>query len=430
MVYIKGFIPILLFVCVFVGTGAYYTYTGVENAFYQLSPLTAIIPSIIVAWVLYRGNTEEKMNAFLDGVRHREVITMCIIFLLAGAFSEVTKAIGSVEATVNLSLSFIPPKFLLVGIFLTSAFISTAIGTSMGTIATIAPIAAGLSDQGAFFPALGVATVVGGAMFGDNLSIISDTTIASVMSQKANIKNKLALNAKVALIASLVTIAILISLSNTTNIIESNSSAPAILVAPYIFLIMLAISGMNVFSALVLSITFAGFTGIVSSNYNIIQLSQNITKGFSSMQEIMLLSLLVGGLSGLISSNTQNIAQKLSNWISKHGGKKMAQFVIVKIVSIYDILLANNTIAIIFSGEMARDIAKKHGIPPHYAAAWLDIFSCVFQGIIPYGAQILLASIIAGVSPISVTPYVFYCYILGTIAVLHIIFCRVKTEKK
>jgi Na+/H+ antiporter NhaC len=427
MTYLRGFLPVLLFVGLFVGSGIYFTYNDVHNAFYQLSPLTAIIPAIMLGWFLHRGNVEERMHAFLDGVRHRDVITMCIIFLLAGAFSEVTKSIGSVEATVNLSLSLVPSNFLLIGLFLTSAFIATSIGTSMGTIATIAPIAAGLSSHGAFDPALSVATVVGGAMFGDNLSIVSDTTIASVMSQKANMRSKLILNAKVALIASAFTIAILFYCSGTAENIEAKDYT-LLLVAPYLFLIMLAVSGINVFVALVFSLIFAWVTGYINTGYSILQLSGDLTKGFASMQEIMLLSLMVGGLSGLVGSDSKELAKHLGNWISKHGSKRMAQLVIAKIVSIFDILLANNTIAIIFSGEMVRDIAKKHDIPPHYSAAWLDIFSCVFQGIIPYGAQILLASIIAGVSPLSVTPHVYYCYILAVVAVGHIMLCKIKKK--
>lgn len=427
MPYIRGFLPVLLFVFLFVGSGMYFTFTGVHNAFYQLSPLTAIIPAIMLGWFLHKGNTEERMHSFLDGVRHRDVITMCIIFLLAGAFSEVTKAIGSVDATVNLSLSLVPSEYLLIGLFLTAAFIATSIGTSMGTIATIAPIAAGLSAQGAFPAALGVATVVGGAMFGDNLSIVSDTTIASVMSQKANMRAKLILNAKVALMASAITIGILFFCTSVVENIEAKSYS-LLLVAPYLFLIMLAVSGMNVFVALVLSIIFAGVTGYINSDYTVLSLSQDMAKGFANMQEIMLLSLMVGGLSGLVGSDSKELAKHLGEWISKHGSKRMAQLMIAKIVSVFDILLANNTIAIIFSGEMVRDIAKKHDIPPHYSAAWLDIFSCVFQGIIPYGAQILLASIIAGVSPLSVTPYVYYCYILAIVSILHILLFKVKRK--
>ncbi len=422
-----SFLPILLFITLFVGSGVYFTLIGIDHAFYQLSPLAAIIPAIALGWWIHRGNTEERMHSFLDGVRHRDIITMCIIFLLAGAFSSVTKAIGSVDATVNLSLSLIPPQFLLVGLFLTSAFIATSIGTSVGTIATIAPIAAGLSAQGAFPGALGVATVVGGAMFGDNLSIISDTTIAAVMSQEANMKAKLKLNAKIASIASIITILILLWHSGNAAYIAPKDYS-LLLITPYLLLILLAVWGINVFIALVVSLAFAGIVGCLATGYGVLTYSQDIAKGFASVQDIMLLSMMVGGLSGLAGRGSKQLAAHLAEWISKYGSQKMAQLVIAQIVSIFDILLAFNTIAIIFSGEIVRDLAKKYHIPPHYSAAWLDIFSCVFQGIIPYGAQILLASAIVGVSPLSVTPYVYYCYILGIVSVLYIM-CH-KIEKQ
>ncbi len=428
MSYIVHFIPIILFILLFVGSGVYFSILGTPNAFYQLSPITAVIPAIALGWLLHKGTTQQKMHDFLDGVRHRDIITMCIIFLLAGAFSKVTSNIGSVDATVNIALSFIPSEFLLVGIFLVSAFIATAIGTSMGTIATIAPIAAGLSIQADFSSALSVATVVGGAMFGDNLSIISDTTIAAVMSQEADMKKKLALNAKVAVVSSLITIVILLIKTDVKLFVEAKEYT-LLLITPYIVLMLLAIFGVNVFVALSVSISFAGIIGLISKHdYNILIFSQDLNKGFADMNEIMLLSLMVGGLSGLAGKNfSKETADKLSIWISKRkAGDKLLQLIIAKMVSIFDILLANNTIAIIFTGEIAREIVKKHKIPPHYSAAWLDIFSCVFQGIIPYGAQMLLASTIAGISPLAVMPHVYYCYVLGFIAIMHIIFIKIK----
>ena len=428
MSYIVHFIPIILFILLFVGSGVYFSILGTPNAFYQLSPITAVIPAIALGWLLHKGTTQQKMHDFLDGVRHRDIITMCIIFLLAGAFSKVTSNIGSVDATVNIALSFIPSEFLIVGIFLVSAFIATAIGTSMGTIATIAPIAAGLSIQADFSSALSVATVVGGAMFGDNLSIISDTTIAAVMSQEADMKKKLALNAKVAVVSSLITIVILLIKTDVKLFVEAKEYT-LLLITPYIVLMLLAIFGVNVFVALSVSISFAGIIGLISKHdYNILIFSQDLNKGFADMNEIMLLSLMVGGLSGLAGKNfSKETADKLSIWISKRkAGDKLLQLIIAKMVSIFDILLANNTIAIIFTGEIAREIVKKHKIPPHYSAAWLDIFSCVFQGIIPYGAQMLLASTIAGISPLAVMPHVYYCYVLGFIAIMHIIFIKIK----
>lgn len=277
---------------------------------------------------------------------------------------------------------------------------------------------------------MAVASVIGGAMFGDSLSIISDTTIAAVMSQEADMKAKLKLNAKIALIASIITIIILFfSSEETSNIVSHEYSF--LLILPYIVLILLACFGVNVFITLILSIGFAGIVSFIHNhNHDLLFLNQNIVKGFASMQEIMLLSLMVGGLSGLVGSGIKELAGELTNLIAaRRGGQKLAQFFIAKIVVLFDILLANNTIAIIFSGGIARDIAKKYRIPSHYTAAWLDIFSCVFQGIIPYGAQVLLASSIAKVSPLAIVPHVYFCYILGIVAVLYISFKKIETSK-
>lgn len=422
---IINFFPILLFILLYVGSGIYFTLAGIENAFYQISPTIAVIPAIILAWIIHKGKSKEILADFLDGVRHRDIITMCIVFLLAGAFSSVTKSIGSVDSTVNMALSFIPLQYLLIDIFLTSAFISTAVGSSMGTIATIAPIAAVLASQGAFSSEIAMATVVGGAMFGDNLSIISDTTIASVMSQEADLKEKFKLNSKIALISAIITIAILL-FTEDINLEIVDKSYSFLLVTPYLLLVLLAVCGVNVFIVLITAIIYAAIIGYISNGYNILELNKDMSEGFYSMHEIMLLSLLIGGLSGLAGKSSKELAEKIAEWISKFGSSKMAQLVMAKIVSIFDILLANNTVAIIFCGEIIRDIGKKYRIPAHYSATWIDIFSCVFQGIIPYGAQILLASSFAKVSPLAITPHVYYCYILALVALYFIIFGRIK----
>lgn len=430
MSFILSFSPLLLFIIIFVGSGAYFTVSGVPNAFYQLSPTVGIIPAIGLGWFFYRGTHEQRMQAFLDGARHRDIITMCIVFLLAGAFSTVTQSIGSVDDTVHLALSAIPSELLLVGIFLTAAFISTAIGTSMGTIATLAPIAAGLIKQGAFSPALGMATVVGGAMFGDNLSMISDTTIAAVLSQEADMKKKLRLNAQVAIISAMITIVILF-LTQEKGIKILSHDYSLLRISPYFLLVLLAFLGVNVFVILILALLFAGCIGIFAGSYSLLSFNADIVKGFSSMQEIMLLSLFVGGLSGLMGNSSKRLAESLSHWIGRKkegidARRKVAQLVIAQIVSVFDVLFANNTVAIVFSGEIARNIAKKYCIPPHYSAAWLDIFSCVFQGLIPYGAQILLASSICGISPLEITPHVYYCFILGIVSVMTILLTRMR----
>lgn len=423
-----NFLPILTFIFIYVGAGIYFSLLNIPNAFYQISATVAIIPAIALGWILNNGTTQEKMNRFINGIRHPDIIAMCIIFLLAGAFTSVTSSIGSVSSTINLALSLIPAKFLLIGIFITSAFISIAIGTSMGTIATIAPIAAGLAYQGVFSPVIAMATVVGGAMFGDNLSLISDTTIAAVMSQEADMKSKFKLNAIVAIIASIITIAILFSAHDANAVLEFKDYS-ILLILPYLLLIGLALAGINVFIVLFSSLVFAAFIGYIHHDYTLFEFNTDIVKGFASMHEIMLLSLMVGGLSGLANKNNKELTDKLALLISKaKGQKKLAQLMIGAIVSIFDILLANNTIAIIFSGDIARDIAKRHNIAPHYSAAWLDIFSCVFQGIIPYGAQMLLASSIARISPLSIMPHVYYCYILAIVTIGFILIKKSKPE--
>lgn len=423
-----NFIPILLFVSVFFGSGIYYSIQGVENAFYQIPPTAAILPSIIVAWIMHKQDTKQTMSSFLDGARHPDIITMCMVFLLAGALSSVTQSIGSVESTVNFALSVTPADFLLIGVFIISALISTAIGTAMGTIAALASLVTQLSSQGAFGIELGAATLVGGAMFGDNMSVISDTTIASISSQKADLKEKLKLNIKVAVVASLITIAIL-ALADGPDIDIVDRNYQLLLISPYVFLILLAAIGMNVFIVLVMSLIYSGIVGAFVIDYSILQFTQDISKGFHEMHEIMLLSILIGALSGLSNQNSKELAQDISKLLPQNAGKRAAELLISLLVSLFDILLANNVVAIIFSGEIAKELAEKYKIKPHESAAWLDIFSCVFQGIIPHGAQILLVCAIAHISPLSVIGKVYYCYILAAVTIIYIL-CRKSNNKK
>lgn len=433
MSFLLNFAPILLFISVFLGSGLYFSLQGAKNAFYQVSPLLAILPAIILGWILRKDTTEKRFQAFLKGMQHQDIMTMCLIFLLAGAFSEITNNIGSMDALVALTLALIPPQFLMIGLFLVASFISTSIGTSMGTVAALAPIAFGICTEAGLSVAIGMGTIVSGAMMGDNLSIISDSTIAAVMSQKANIKARFKLNAKIAFIASLITIVILLfGKTGSTSTQAAAISLPSLwLISPYVLLILLASAGINVFIALMGSIFLASILGLCfSSGYTMLSLSTSLTNGFLSMHEIMLLSLLIGGLSGLASKGPQLLAHRILYLISSwKGGQKTAQLCIGKTVALFDLLLANNTIAIIFSGEIARKISKKYRIPPHYSAAWLDIFSCVFQGVIPYGAQILLASAVAGISPLSITPHVYYCYVLGIVSTVYILIKNIKHEK-
>lgn len=426
MDFLLVFLPLLLFIFIFAGGGFYLTCIGVHSAFYQISPLVAILPSIFLAWIFHNNKEEKKIDAFLNGVRNKDIVIMCIIFSLTGIFTELTKSIGCIEVIVNLFLSLIDSKFIIIGIFFISASISLVIGTSMGTIATVGPIAFSLSNYG-FDPEICMGSLISGAMFGDNLSIISDTTIASVISQKADAKLKLKLNAKIACITSIITVIIFIYSDNYSyNKIPYNFKHYDIfLITPYVLLMTLALYGFDVFSVLSISIIYSVFLAFFYSCFSILKISKSIADGLYSMYGITLLSLMIGGMTGLIRYRSEKITNYLSI-IVKNKSQVFAQLLIAKIVSIFDILLANNTIAIIFSGDFARKISEKYKIPSHYTATWLDTFSCVFQGIIPYGAQILLASVIANnLSPIYICAKVYYCYILGVVALLHIIFKKI-----
>lgn len=414
-----SFLPIISFIGTYVGSGIYFSYLGVDKAFYQVSPIAAIMPALFCAWIFFKGNTSDRMKAFIDGVRHPDIITMCVLFFLAGSFGSVTSSIGSVDALVNMAISTIPSQFLIIGIFIACALISTAIGTSMGTIATCAPLAAGLAHSGVFSMTLAMATVVGGSMFGDSLSMISDTTIAAVLSQGADMKKKFKINAIVALIAAFITIGILLMLSHDGVIVEHHS-ASLLLVFPYIFLIVLAFLGINPFVVLFLALVVAWVVGYIDHSYSLLEFGKDIDAGCKGMHEIALLSLLIGGLSSLSSSAINFISLFIERCIGSLKSKRAGQYTIGFLVGLCDLFMANNTIAIIFSGKIAKDIAQRQAIPSHYTAAWLDIFSCVTQGLIPYGAQVLLASSIGGVSPLSIISEIYYCYALFVVAVIYI----------
>lgn len=425
MRFLTLFSPIFLFLGLFVGSGLLFTWQGVENAFYQIAPTVAILPAIVLAFVLLKGETQDKLHSFLDGLRHRDIVTMCLIFLLAGAFNVVTKSIGCVDSTVNLVLSLIPSHFVLIGLFLTAAFISTAIGTSMGTIATMGPIAVGISSNGVLPLDLAIATVISGSMFGDSLSPVGDTTIAAVLSQGADFRKKLILNTIVACIAAVFVLVILWFI-HTPVAQTVHKDYDLILIVPYVILVVLAFAGLNVFQVLIAGLMVAWIIGFAHSSYSVINFAKDICKGFESMQEIFVLSLFVGGLAGMLKD--LGTMRYVADFVSKahHLSKRSAQLVIGAIISVFDVLIANNCVAIIFSGEIAKTIAHRYRIPSHYTAAWLDIFSCVFQGIIPYGAQMLLASSLSGIPPLAIAGKVYFCYVLAVVVVLYIIFVPIK----
>ena len=415
--------PLALFLVIFIGTGFSLTVSGVNMAFYQLSATVAILPAI--AWAVWMGSgkIKDKINIFLRGAGDSGIITMCMIYLLAGGFASVAKAIGGVESTVNLGLSVVPASMVLPGLFIIAAFIATAMGTSMGTIAAIAPIAVGVATKTDIPSALLMGAVVGGAMFGDNLSMISDTTIAATRTQGCEMSDKFKMNFMIAIPAALMTVVILYMLGEGGQVLQEGSYS-LLKVVPYFLILVMAVIGINVFIVLGAGIVFTGIVGLISvADFGMLKFSQDIYSGFTGMQEILVLSLLIGGLGELIKYHGG--ITYIINFIGKltRGTKstRAGEFSIGALSVFSDLCTANNTVAIILTGGMAKEIAKNHNVDPRRSASLLDIFSCIIQGLIPYGAQILLAGSISQLSPLEIVGNMYYCYILAFVAIISII---------
>ncbi len=398
----RALLPLLVFLALFIGTGTWLTLQGVEFAFYQLPAPVAALPAVMLALLMGREGFNKNLETFFKGVGESNIMAMCLIYLLAGAFATVAKATGGVDATVALGLSLIPGWCLLPGLFLISAFIATAMGTSMGTIGAVAPVALGVAQAAGIDPMLMAGTILSGAMFGDNLSIISDTTIAATRSQGCEMKDKFRENIKIAAPAAVLVILLYLVLGSTGEAPAPTAEADLLKVAPYLLILVLALSGMNVFMVLGLGILAAGGVGLLGS-YSLGQFSKDIYQGFTSMQEIFLLSMLIGGL-GALMERQGGLA-----WISER---------IAGVVSLTNLCTANNTVAIIVASKVARDLADHHGVTPRRAASMLDIFSCVVQGLIPWGAQALLLGSIFALSPILVVSMSFYPMALALAAIV------------
>ncbi|KPA52737.1 sodium:proton antiporter [Photobacterium leiognathi subsp. mandapamensis] len=423
-------LPLGIFLALFIGVGTYLTMQGVDFAFYQLPAPVAALPAVVVAILLSKEKLNKAIEQFIRGVGHSDIIAMCMIYLLAGAFASVAKASGGVDATVNLGLALIPASMILPGLFVISAFIATAMGTSMGTIAAVAPVALGIAQASGMDVALTAGVVLSGAMFGDNLSIISDTTIAATRSQGCQMKDKFRENVKIAIPAAIAAIVLFTFNSSVTQLPET-SPIEWLKVMPYITILVLAVSGVNVFVVLSIGILLAGGVGLTSvADYSLTSFGKDIYGGFGNMQEIFLLSMLIGGISELMRQQgglaflTQNISRVINVFSSKHKASenlRASEFGIAGLVSLTNLCTANNTVAIIVSGGVARELADENGVTPRRSASLLDIFSCVIQGVLPYGAQALLLGSVFELSPLDVVAHSYYCFFLAIAAIVAII---------
>ncbi|OED83586.1 Na+/H+ antiporter NhaC family protein [Vibrio crassostreae] len=420
-------IPLIVFLALFIGVGTYLSLQGVDFAFYQLPAPIAALPAVMLALLLSKDKLNRAIEQFLDGVGHKDIIAMCMIYLLAGAFAAVAKASGGVDATVNLGLSAIPTSMILPGIFLISAFIATAMGTSMGTIAAVAPVALGIADSAGMSIPLTAGVVLSGAMFGDNLSIISDTTIAATRSQGCEMRDKFKENIRIALPAALIAIVIFAFNSTATQVPETGP-IEWLKVLPYITILILAVSGMNVFVVLTIGILLAGGVSLGSiENYGMTDYAQDIYAGFGNMQEIFLLSMLIGGLSELmrrqgglafLTNLVSGLIRAFGSSHSKQANGRASELGIAGLVSMVNLCTANNTVAIIVSGSVARQLAEENDVSPRRSASLLDIFSCVIQGVLPYGAQVLLLGSVFNLSPLDIVANSYYCFALAIVAVV------------
>ncbi len=424
----KYLIPLLLFLSLFLTSGIYFSIIEAEYAFYQISPIVIIIPSIILGITLSKEKLSVSIEKFTDGMSDKRIISMIVIFLLSGAFTQVTKSIGGIDSIVNLTLSITSPKLIIPSIFVISAILGTAMGTSMGVIAAVTPIATEIAKQFPRYEAICIATVISGAMFGDNLSLISDTTIAAVKSQSALLIEKFKINSLISTIAAIVTIIVLTFFYNIeTTLVPGEYSI--IKIMPYFVVFFLALCQIHVFVVLLMGVLVAAIIGFIKiPAYNLVTCSQDIYTGFLSIHEVMLFSLLISGLIYLAKEKgIHSITTKLT---SLRLNRRSAQYSIALLVSISDILTANNTIAILLTGDITKAISQKNKIKPHVSAFLLDTFSCVFQGIIPHGAQLILASSLSGIDPLAISPRVFFCYIMAIITTFYIALTKKECVEK
>lgn len=409
-------IPLLLFVLLFLGVGI------ISGDFTTMPLNVAITITVIVALLMNRKETfAKKVEVFTKGAGHSNIILMMLIFILAGAFSTTAEKMGGVSSTVNLGLSLIPQNLIIVGLFIICMFVSISMGTSVGTVAAIAPVGFGVAQATDVPAALAMATVVGGAMFGDNLSMISDTTIAAVRTQKTKMSDKFKVNFKIVLPGAIITIIILFFLTNGISIDHTkNYDYNLIKVIPYLLVLILALVGINVIIVLIGGTVLAGIIGVIDGSFGWKGLLNAISKGIIGMEDIAMIALLIGGLVGIIQHNG-GIDWLLNFVRSKVKSKRGAELGIASLVSAADISTANNTISIIMAGPLAKNIADEYDVDPRKSASILDIFGGCFQGLLPYSPQVISAAGVAGISPFLMLQYSIYPILLGVCGLVAII---------
>ncbi len=415
-------IPFLVFIVIYFLTGIILQIQGVEMAFYQMPAPVAAFVAVIVAFIIFKDDLNTKFANFIAGCGNEDIISMCLIYLLAGAFSAVAEASGGRDAVVNLGLTIIPPSLIIAGIFLISGFMATSTGTSVGTVSALTTVTIGLAKGAGLNVAMSLAALISGSMLGDNLSIISDTTIAATKTQGVSMKDKFAMNIKIALPAAIISVILFIVFGRPENIVPIETGPIEIIkVLPYLLVLITALMGINVFVVLTSGIFFSSIIMLFENGFDFLGLSKLIYDGFTSMTEIFLLSMMIGGLSYMVNKEggLDFINDKILSFVK---GRKSAELGIALMAFLMDISIANNTVSIVIAGPIAKRLSNDYKVDPRRSASFLDIFACVGQGIIPYGIQLLAAAKLTEglLAPVDIMPFLFYQYLLAAFAILSV----------
>ena len=415
-------LPIGVFLVIFLGSGI------IMNDFYAMPAIVAFLIALAVAFMQNRGlSFAEKFSVISKGVGDENIITMCLIFLCAGAFSGAVTAVGGVESTVNFGLSILPSNIAVVGLFVIGCFISVSMGTSMGTIAALAPIAVGISEKTGFAMAICIGAVVCGAMFGDNLSMISDTTIAAVKTQGCEMKDKFKANFLIVLPAAIITIIIFLLITRNSDYqMTEDLTYNLFQILPYILVLVGALIGINVFVVLIGGTIVSLIVGVATGTLAVSELFTVVGSGVTGMYDITVISIVVACIVSLVKAygGIQFILNLIRNGIK---GKKGAEIGIAGLSLMVDACTANNTVAIVMAGPIAKEVSEEFGVDAKRSASLLDIFTSVGQGLIPYGAQLLSAATLTALTPFDILPYCYYPILM---AVSALAFILLKKEKK
>lgn len=405
--------PLIVFILIYLISSI------IAKDFYKVPIASAFVLASIYAIIITPGSISERIGIFSKGAGDLNVLLMIWIFVMAGAFASVAKSIGTVEATVNLTLTLLPQKFLLAGLFIAACFISFSIGTSVGTIVALVPIAAGISGETAISMPLITAVIVGGAFFGDNLSFISDTTIASTTTQGCSMSDKFKANIWIAGPAAIVVTAVYIFIGLNLNASPEIGDIDMMKLIPYLAVILLSLCGMNVLLVLTIGLVLCAAIGFLEG-LTWVSFLESAGSGISGMGDLIIVTMLAGGMLEVIRHNG-GIDFIIKGLTKKIKGKRGAEFSIAALVGISNICTANNTIAILTTGNIAKNITKEYNLDPRKSASLLDTFSCIVQGMLPYGAQLLMASSFAGISATSIISHLYYPFTLFFFAFLSII---------